>query len=571
MRRTLLFMLVILAMNASAFAPREARTAPKYVGSAACAACHGSISKEFTKTSMGRSFSAVTPHLTTLLPEKAVVESNSPGHKYHVYRDKGRLYQGETFRDKNGAQINGANFPAEYVVGSGASGYTFLFRRGDRLFEAPLSYYSSTRNWDLSPGFDAYDAGFTRPVRVACLECHIGRFAPAGANYTGLDMPRISEQAIGCEKCHGSGELHVRERAAGKLSTSPDETIVNPGKLSRTLATEICLACHQGNDVRVLRPDKALSDFRPGNPLSSTLYLFKVPLRRERKPEESDLLEHGFAMVLSKCYQRSKSMTCTTCHSVHRVVEVSEEPAYYRSKCLTCHAVASCTLDISKRQPDNCISCHMPKRPVTRVAHTALTNHRIARQPDEGYPDTAYIESPDTPGLISVEEAAGGDSGQVSQLALLEAYRAVLHDAPWLREKYLGLLNRLGAETPDEPRVLAARGHDLLSTGADAEVKQAIPLLDKAFELRQTDSDICLDLADALSKQQRAEEADRVLEHGLARDPYEPRLHKALIALKLKAEEYAESESAMREYLQVFPADTGVRRLLTEIQNMSRH
>jgi tetratricopeptide (TPR) repeat protein len=192
------------------------------------------------------------------------------------------------------------------------------------------------------------------------------------------------------------------------------------------------------------------------------------------------------------------------------------------------------------------------------------------RRPDEGYPDTAYIESPGTPGLIHVEEAAGADIERVPPIALLEAYRAVLHDAPWLREKYLGLLNRLGAETPDEPQVLAARGHELLSTGADSEIEEAIPLLNKAFELRQSDPNICLDLADALSKQRRAEEADRVLERGLARDPYEPRLHKALIALRLKAEKYPASESAMRKYLQIFPADTGVKRLLTEIQNTSR-
>ena len=95
-------------------------------------------------------------------------------------------------------------------------------------------------------------------------------------------------------------------------------------------------------------------------------------------------------------------------------------------------------------------------------------------------------------------------------------------------------------------------------------------MLEKALELRQPDSNIYLDLADALSKQQRTDEADRVLARGLARDPYDPKLHKALIGLRLKAEKYAESKRAMREYLRIFPTDTSVRRLLIEVQNISR-
>jgi Flp pilus assembly protein TadD len=562
-------MLAMVAGTATPFESRNANAGVNFVGSNTCALCHRTIYDEFRKTSMGRSFGEASPHLKMLLPESTEVRSSTPGHAYQVFWEEGRLYQSESFIDENGARAHGTRFSADYIIGSGASGYTFLFRRGNRLFEAPLSYYSRTRSWDLSPGFDAYDAGFTRPVRIACLECHIGRLAAVGKADTDFATNAFTEQAIGCENCHGPGELHVRERGATIRATSPDDSIVNPARLSRPLANDICIRCHQGNDARVFRSGKTLDDFRPGTPLSNILYIFKVPLLRDRKAQQSDLLEHGFAMMLSKCYLRSTSMTCTTCHSVHRNVEPAEKAAYYRSKCLTCHSVASCGLDISQRGPDDCISCHMPKRAVATVAHTALTNHRIVRGPDAAYPDAAYFETPNTPGLINVTATTGADKQRVPEIALLEAYRALLTQAPWLQERYLLLLDHLKVQAPDNPIVLAAAGHELVASNSSVGAKQAIPLLQKALQAAQFDSDVYLDLADALSKQRRIDEAVNVLKQGLARDPYEPKVYKALIALALKAEKYADAISAGRDYLRLYPADQKVRTLLNELHNMT--
>jgi hypothetical protein len=559
-------MLAMFAGTAMCFEARNANPAVKFAGSNTCAICHRAIYEEFRKTAMGRSFGETGPHLETLMPGSAEIASSTPGHAYQVFREGGRLYQSESFIDENGAHARGSRFLADYVIGSGASGYTFLFRRGNRLFEAPLSYYSRTRSWDLSPGFDAYDAGFTRPIRTACLECHVGRLAVAGRSDMEFATDAFTEQAIGCENCHGPGELHVRERGAARTLTSPDDSIVNPAKLSHALANDVCIRCHQGNDARVLLPGKRFEDFRAGTPLSNTLYIFKVPFRRDRKAQQSDLLEHGFAMMLSKCYLRSTSMTCTTCHSIHRKVESSEKAAYYRSRCLSCHSVASCGLDISHRGADDCIACHMPKRPVATVAHTALTNHRIVRRPDATYPDVAYLETSDAPGLINVTANSGTRKKPVPEIVLLEAYRALVPQAPWLQDTYRRLLDRLKINAPDNPIVLAAAGHELLAARSGEGVNQAIPLLQKALQAGQFDSEVFLDLADALSKERRIDEAVDVLKQGLARDRFEPKLYKALIALALKSEKYADSVSAMREYLRLYPADNRVRTLLNEVQ-----
>ena len=57
--------------------------------------------------------------------------------------------------------------------------------------------------------------------------------------------------------------------------------------------------------------------------------------------------------------------------------------AAYRAACLTCHKESSCTLkpDAPARVAvkDDCIECHMEKRPVAGIAHSNDTKHRIVR------------------------------------------------------------------------------------------------------------------------------------------------------------------------------------------------
>ena len=74
-----------------------------------------------------------------------------------------------------------------------------------------------------------------------------------------------------------------------------DRSIVNPARLPPALADNICISCHQTGDVRVLKPGKQMSDFRPGTALDDTLTILMVPPRREAPPQQ-DLLEHYYSM-----------------------------------------------------------------------------------------------------------------------------------------------------------------------------------------------------------------------------------------------------------------------------------
>jgi len=60
---------------------------------------------------------------------------------FRVFREGSDIYQSEYQTDASGRLIFEARHKLEYVVGSGLNGYTYLIRRGNHLFEAPLSYY----------------------------------------------------------------------------------------------------------------------------------------------------------------------------------------------------------------------------------------------------------------------------------------------------------------------------------------------------------------------------------------------------------------------------------------------
>src|SRR5262249_5432819 len=162
-----------------------------------------------------------------------------------------------------------------------------------------------------------------------------------------------------CENCHGPGQNHV------SAPVKRNGSIVNPSKLPARLAEDICMNCHQGGDSRILQPGKQYTDFRPGAWLNDTVAIFKIPLNRGGSGE-SDLLDHHFAMKLSKCYAASSGkLSCLTCHDPHVSLSRADIPAYYRSRCLNCHTDKSCRLAARERsthQPANdCAGCHMPK------------------------------------------------------------------------------------------------------------------------------------------------------------------------------------------------------------------
>lgn len=517
-----------------------------YVGSEACAGCHADIAASYRKTGMGRSMGRARDVRFGLVGRRT--ESETLGRTFEVFVRDGELFQTES---KLG--VFTATHRLEYAVGSGEHGVTFVVRRGDHLFQAPLSYYARTGDWDLSPGYEHADYGFNRPVAAACIACHSGRAQPVVGTNGAYRDPPFHELAIGCENCHGPGERHVKARLAGR----GDASIVNPARLPARLAENICINCHQTGDARVLQPGKDYGDFRPGTWLSDTLAIYRVG----GAGGEADLLEHWSAMTHSRCFVASRGkLTCTTCHDPHVAVGAAKAAGYYRARCVQCHTDSSCRLALRARQPSNdCAGCHMPKRDAAVISHTALTNHRIVVRAGAPSPAAADSGAPD----LELVNAPAGASRPVSPVTLLKAYGEVLGPHPELRVRYDALLDELARKMPEDAVVQGALGRRFLYGAGDAG--QAIEHLERAVRLGGGTASVQQDFAEALSRLGRLNESVVHLRTALETEPFDPVLHKTLALRLIGLKDYPAALAEMRQYVELFPEDDFMRGLLEKV------
>jgi hypothetical protein len=274
---------------------------------------------------------------------------------------------------------------AQWVIGSGTKGYSYLTERDGYVLQTPISWFTQKQRWDLSPGFGA-PILTGRVVSASCLFCHTNALREHPEHVDRFVPPVFEGHTIGCERCHGPGELHVQ----GDL----DHTIVNPARLSPALRNAVCEQCHLEGEARVLRFGRGLFDYRPGMPLND----FWAVVIHEREPgEDAKAVNHVEQMYQSKCFQArpsdspdAPSMGCITCHDPHVHVGEARRVTHYRAACLKCHDEAKghhgCSLPRPQRlqtnPDDSCIACHMPRYSSSDIPHTASTDHRIPRKGD---------------------------------------------------------------------------------------------------------------------------------------------------------------------------------------------
>ncbi len=512
------------AQSTPARAYRNAQPGVTRVGSAACAECHADIAQSFRRTDMGHSLeSASAPDQLARVPGPVTVYDKALHRYYRVFRKGSRLYQSEYALDESGKVIYRHTEKLAYAVGAGENGYSYIIRRGDSLFQAPLSFYTKSGTWDLSPG---HELGFNRPIPLGCAACHSGEANPVPQRNGAYLHPEFRELSIGCENCHGPGSLHVAERRENKpIPSGGDDSIVNPADLPAWLADNICMSCHEQGDAQVLEPGKTYLDFRPGTPLSQTAALFKVP-QKDRSEGKGVPLEHYTLMISSQCYRSSGGrLSCLACHDPHVEPPPAEAPAYYRSKCLTCHTDASCKLTLAERNQhtprDNCIGCHMPKQPLGLIAHSALTNHRIIRTANEPFPKRVLDRQAAGPdGLILLDAPSHGSPAVPSPLTLLVAYEQLMGDHMEYQARFDALLPRVAKEHPQDPQVLAMLARRKLETGGMDAAPQVMSLLSEAIERGSTWAPDYLLLGDLLERTGHAAEAAKILQRGLELNPY---------------------------------------------------
>jgi hypothetical protein len=512
--------------------------------------------------------SAVTPASLRRLPVQAAIFEPRLNRHFSVAVRQGQLYQSEWETDRQGKDIFRETERIEWLMGAGANAIGGVVRRGDSLFEAPLTYYVKTGEWALSPGYEEADRGFSRPIEAACIVCHSARPNPVEAVAGRFGNPPFGELAIGCETCHGPGAAHVREMRAGG-SKAKSLSIINPGKLPLWLADNICMSCHQNGDARVLQPGKSFEDFRPGQPLDHTLVILMTPPTRE-SPPDSDHVQHYVSMSLSKCYRSSgQKLACTTCHDPHVEPARQEAGGYFRRKCLACHGTSACGADPRAREEthDNCISCHMPKRDITGISHSSLTNHRIVTARDESFPDVAFqLAMPAVPDLAHIDAIPGEANRVPLPIVLLQAYGQLGVEHREYMQRYFDLAEQLKTSEAGDRNVLEALAAESLQLHTAEGDSAAMEYLSAAIERGSTSAWDFEQVGARLVRAQKLSEAEACLKKGLEKAPYDAKLYALLAGVYLALDRQTEAQATLEHALQLFPQLDFLRDLLASVE-----
>ncbi|MDE3178621.1 MAG: hypothetical protein KGM47_03090, partial [Acidobacteriota bacterium] len=124
-----------------------------YVGSKACARCHEDIYREFKQTAMGRSMSVASDPRLPRPAAPVKVRRDLYNRDFAIYCEGRNLYQSESETAADGTVVFKDARRIAYALGAGANGIGYIVQDGNRLLEAPLSYYTQTHTWGISPGY----------------------------------------------------------------------------------------------------------------------------------------------------------------------------------------------------------------------------------------------------------------------------------------------------------------------------------------------------------------------------------------------------------------------------------
>ena len=510
--------------------------------------------------------------LASVLPVPATVFDRDSNQYFEVRRKDNALFQSQYSVDSNGKEIFRQTWKLEYVMGAGADGYGFLVKRDHYLFEAPLSYYTKTRSWGFSPGFEIRNRGFTRPILDRCITCHSGRPNPVLGQIGLYKDPPFDELAVGCENCHGPGGSHAVERTLQLMSDAAipvggDTSIVNPARLSGWQADNICMRCHQGQDVRVNMPGKTAQGFRPGMLFADFVAIFKIA--PEPGASASALpLEHYFGMTLSKCYRASGTLHCITCHDPHAESSAPQAVANYRSQCLRCHSEQSCRVEDAKRQatnpPDNCLTCHMPKRAVTTIAHAALTDHSIPAKPslDLQLADPSHRDQKPELLLLTVPPAAWRRLESVPPAILFQAYDSLVGEG---HQEFEPLLQRLLPQIANhaglDPAVLRALARAEFRKNTEAGNHKALEYMKRVGRSGPPNVDDDLFVSHLYIRTKQTREAVDILERARTASPYFREVYENLAAAYMELGQYRDALAVLGRGIELFPDDGKLRDL----------
>jgi hypothetical protein len=513
---------------------------------------------------MGRSFAPISTWVAREHYEKECENPfRSAGFTFVVERQNQRMVHRTSRLTQRDEVICQSAADVQYVIGSGKRGRSYVINRDGYLFQSPIAWYSERNRWDLAPHVAGSPEQLYRPIQVQWLFCHANEATHVADTGNRYRRPTFRQYAIGCERCHGPGQLHVERREKGETLTGADDTIVNPRRLAPELRDAVCEQCHLQGVVRILPHGRQTFDFRPGLPLTS---FWSVFVRRSIDEQPLKFSSQVEQMHASRCFLNSNGkMGCISCHDPHELPAPEKRVGYYRQRCLTCHADGSCKVPAGIRRQtnaeDSCIACHMPRLENSNIAHMASTDHRILRRPIGGNQARPAVSDP--PSLLALidfhrrNEGVARDRG----IALMDlaAVRQSAESRQQLARAALPLLKQALREGQGDAPAEQAKGYALWLLDRPEEARQAF-----ASALRQAPGrEETLTYAASLATQLgRFDEAMDHWKRMIDVDPWSLRARFELARLLARRQLWQESRDHCLAALRINPFHAEARMLL---------
>ncbi len=258
----------------------------------------------------------------------------------------------------------------KYTIGSKWK-QRFIVEKEGTLFISPVQYNSDTDKF-----VNYHEADWDkRPWLLKCGGCHT----------TGVDLEKqtFSEPAVGCEACHGKGSWHFESPTTEFYKGQP--AIVNPAKLTKGVAVQICGSCHNRGKATKHKGAGWPVGYRPGRALGSYYKStsYAAGDKKHLYPNEFSKGHHQQYIDWKKSVHKKEGVTCTACHSTHahelekaklwQAGGAQPEGGTWQStpantwaasgdkQCLNCHILVNKTAVHSIHTFGKCVGCHMPR------------------------------------------------------------------------------------------------------------------------------------------------------------------------------------------------------------------
>jgi predicted CXXCH cytochrome family protein len=323
-----------------------------FVGSAACRDCHESQYERWRGTRMANVIVDAQAY-----PEAVLGDFATPNPLV-------------TFEPDDIAFTYGSKWKQRYFT-----------KRGDDYFVFPVQWDVLAKTWRryyVENGTDWWAVHYPadqmqRPTGPLCDGCH-------STNYD-IATKQVTEWNVGCEKCHGPGDQHVR---------NPQITnIVNPARLDHTRGVDVCIQCHsQGQPLKNPIEGRYYDwpvGYLPGDRLADFWRLEEHKLGEETFTHWPDGSAHKNRMQGNDYVQSAmylKGVSCWDCHDVHGTANPADLIKPPESLCGTCHGPDSpagppgTTAEHTHHSTGNveCQDCHMPTIART-IADVSVRSH----------------------------------------------------------------------------------------------------------------------------------------------------------------------------------------------------